>query len=638
MSDERGGKYYREARFFLGGDKVAAQGHIGEARQVLGYLRDMQSLGGPAIQVQYATLQDGSTIKAVLVNGQYQAEIISPIRAPRGKKRRIVRYAQVCAQVDPDTNVQQRIGMPFNTSGPMFGDVPGTRPQILYGTDLGGYKTYPEYVGEYALAGADNRDPTGDDDFSCGIGRKNWWTAPGEPVFTCGRAMGDDPSVLLFDLREHVFRDGKTIATPGTGIYHAVLGAAVYTLGDGTQKLVVPMVTTGKQDDISAITVSVKVAAYDAEDDNYFADDTMFTTIGTYTFPSIGTWENKIPYYSFAVDGSKAVGVFGTRAITAFSIDPTCSAATFTYDDSHWISTDSTGLSVRRGLLDAVYSKTGGFKLLRFTHQDVTVTSSSGGDTGGACVGIPNGTDVSVAPLVVHTTVTKTGIYEVIDDAVTTQIGEGTITSVYDQLAGVVVQCVGGNILTTSHETYTMAGTYNNIPRAWDLRYDAVLVHSTEYTSSGARDYYTDSYHPENNTDTSTETYHVVTHAHMLNATPGPVNLDFDEDVTVTDDGFTTAIPTFFTSQYYEHTFGPDKAQYPFQATSGAFADAEHFSVITSLPSGTLLAVLRDGGGFGTVPIVGGFERLYAGDSSGASNRNGAAIGLVSVRDEQDEV
>ena len=78
MTDELGGRYFREARFFLAGDKVAAQSHILEARSLMGYMRDQLALGGPAIQVQYATLQDGTQIKATMMNGQYQAEIVSP--------------------------------------------------------------------------------------------------------------------------------------------------------------------------------------------------------------------------------------------------------------------------------------------------------------------------------------------------------------------------------------------------------------------------------------------------------------------------------------------------------------------------------------------------------------------------------
>ena len=83
MTDERGGRYFREARFFLAGDKVAAQSHILEARSLMGYMRDMHALGGPPIQVQYATLQDGTRIKAVMMNGQYQAEIVSPARSDK---------------------------------------------------------------------------------------------------------------------------------------------------------------------------------------------------------------------------------------------------------------------------------------------------------------------------------------------------------------------------------------------------------------------------------------------------------------------------------------------------------------------------------------------------------------------------
>ena len=79
MTDERGGRYFREARFFLAGDKVAAQSHISEARMLMGYMRDQLALGGPAIQVKYATLQDGTQIKATMMNGQYQAQIVSPV-------------------------------------------------------------------------------------------------------------------------------------------------------------------------------------------------------------------------------------------------------------------------------------------------------------------------------------------------------------------------------------------------------------------------------------------------------------------------------------------------------------------------------------------------------------------------------
>lgn len=77
MSDERGGRYFREARFFLAGDKVVAQSHILEARSLMGYMRDHHALGGPPIQVKYTTLKDGTQIKATMMNGQYQAQIVS---------------------------------------------------------------------------------------------------------------------------------------------------------------------------------------------------------------------------------------------------------------------------------------------------------------------------------------------------------------------------------------------------------------------------------------------------------------------------------------------------------------------------------------------------------------------------------
>ena len=87
MTDERGGRYFREARFFLAGDKVAAQSHIGEARVLMGYMRDQLALGGPPIQVQYAALQDGTQIKATMMNGQYQAQIISPYSEVKKRRR-----------------------------------------------------------------------------------------------------------------------------------------------------------------------------------------------------------------------------------------------------------------------------------------------------------------------------------------------------------------------------------------------------------------------------------------------------------------------------------------------------------------------------------------------------------------------
>lgn len=75
---EKGGRYFREARFFLLGNKFVAQSHVLEARAMLGHLSDLHAMGGPPIQVNHTTLQDGTQIKAVMMNGQYQAEIFSP--------------------------------------------------------------------------------------------------------------------------------------------------------------------------------------------------------------------------------------------------------------------------------------------------------------------------------------------------------------------------------------------------------------------------------------------------------------------------------------------------------------------------------------------------------------------------------
>jgi len=78
MSDERGGRYFGPARFFLGGDRVVAQSHITDVRKLFGYMRDQASLGGPQYQVQYTQLPDGTAVKAVRNGILYQAEIISP--------------------------------------------------------------------------------------------------------------------------------------------------------------------------------------------------------------------------------------------------------------------------------------------------------------------------------------------------------------------------------------------------------------------------------------------------------------------------------------------------------------------------------------------------------------------------------
>ncbi len=90
MADERGGKYFREARFFFAGDKVAAQSHTPEARMIMGQMRDMRAMGGVPSQVRYAQLPDGTLIRAVLVNGQYQAEIISPFGQKKEEKQRVL--------------------------------------------------------------------------------------------------------------------------------------------------------------------------------------------------------------------------------------------------------------------------------------------------------------------------------------------------------------------------------------------------------------------------------------------------------------------------------------------------------------------------------------------------------------------
>lgn len=87
MTGERGGRYFREARFFLAGDRTVAGSHILEARSLLGYMRDQHALGGPPIQVQHTTLSDGTVIRATMMNGQFQAQIVSPFspsKQPKG--------------------------------------------------------------------------------------------------------------------------------------------------------------------------------------------------------------------------------------------------------------------------------------------------------------------------------------------------------------------------------------------------------------------------------------------------------------------------------------------------------------------------------------------------------------------------
>ena len=134
MTDERAGRYFREARFFLAGDKVAAQSHILEARSLMGYMRDMQALGGPSIQVKYATLQDGTQIKAVMMNGQYQAQIFSP--APSfGVVEPAVAGVLICRPFD-DTIAASGWGEAFtyDADGNATAGTPGgAHPYVIFG-------------------------------------------------------------------------------------------------------------------------------------------------------------------------------------------------------------------------------------------------------------------------------------------------------------------------------------------------------------------------------------------------------------------------------------------------------------------------------------------------------------------------
>lgn len=123
---EKGGRYFREARFLFLGDRYVAQSHVPEARVLFGYMRDMQAMGGPPIQVQYATLQDGTKIKAVMMNGQFQAQILSTSSHKEG-----IEYPPTIVGIHyvttPDrTTLIYRRGFKWQKkTGVVFLDVPG---------------------------------------------------------------------------------------------------------------------------------------------------------------------------------------------------------------------------------------------------------------------------------------------------------------------------------------------------------------------------------------------------------------------------------------------------------------------------------------------------------------------------------
>jgi hypothetical protein len=648
MSDERGGRYYREARFFLAGDRPRAQLHTSEARMLMGEMRDSLAMGGPPIQIRYTQLQDGTTIKAVMMNGQYQAGIFSPILKKRGGKRRVVRYAQVCVQVDPATNIQQRIGMTFNTSGPMFGDVPGTYPETLFGTDLTGYVTRPNYVtyDEYvATAGLDRRSPTGEDDFSCGIGRRNWWSAPGKPVITCGRAMGDDviyiTDTLGESVLEHVFQDGRTIATPGTGQYEAVLGAAVYTLPNGDQKLVVAQVISGRNHSEVSLdtrpTVAIKVADY-VNSPTYYVGSGSFTTIGTYYFSvDYGTTDWKIPFYSFSTDGSKAVGVYYGRGVSTVSINADCTVATFAYDLtlSQPITTVS-GVTDYKFVMDVAYAPDNEtLRVLRCVyHSETVITYTYPATTN--CVGKPSGTWISWDGYDITTQFDSTMQYERIDDGVTTVVGHCECSNTAVESKRVILECgtPGPHEITTTTYSTSGATTHTNMPVATDLRYDAYLVETGTVTLENSREYYYDTEYAFGagpNHDVSSSTTNYALHLRMLNEPVGADKLEFDEIRTETSSSYSDLPVELYARYYFELANPITDAQYRFQAVTGVFVDEAHFALMVQLPTGTVYNVWRDGGGFKTVPIVELFPKLVGGDYQ----RTGAAIGLVSVRDEE---
>lgn len=152
MTDERGGRYFREARFFLAGDKVVAQSHIIEARGLMGYMRDMHAMGGPAIQVKYATLQDGTQIKATMMNGQYQAEIVSPAPTLRRQRGRVLTIVG-----DEHIGLTQNFG--WTTKAIKWQERTGV-VELPRGGYSFSYATQVSYDGDLVLGGLYNMDPT----------------------------------------------------------------------------------------------------------------------------------------------------------------------------------------------------------------------------------------------------------------------------------------------------------------------------------------------------------------------------------------------------------------------------------------------------------------------------------------------
>lgn len=129
---EKGGRYFREARFLFLGDRFVAQSHVPEARSLFGYMRDMQTMGGPPIQVKYATLSDGTKIKAVMMNGQFQAEILSTSSSAKGVEHppTIVGIHYVTAP-DHQTLIYRRGFKWQKKTGVIFLDVPGVNVECF---------------------------------------------------------------------------------------------------------------------------------------------------------------------------------------------------------------------------------------------------------------------------------------------------------------------------------------------------------------------------------------------------------------------------------------------------------------------------------------------------------------------------
>lgn len=328
---EKGGRYFQEARFFFLGDKPVAQSHVPEARAMLGYLRDMQALGGPPIQVKYATLQDGTKIKATMMNGQYQAIIESGSDDVKSECP-VLRFIQVVTETGSlQTN---RIGKPFNLSGYPHGVPDGPHPQILFGSDISGYWDYDAFKDEYGLTSFDVLDPIGTpDEFAIGAGNAFWIDGNDKDggALSWGKPLGLGAPVA--NAQQGVYWLGKTIALPCTSI-QSVVGAA-FLKSENSLITFLVVVTSEVTTPTTSSIIRVKYAAYSkgsgailyaggfTEAGNTVLDVSGYSNIGNPVGLGATAWNAGVDLYKFSKDATHAGGVITGRGVSTIVLTHT---------------------------------------------------------------------------------------------------------------------------------------------------------------------------------------------------------------------------------------------------------------------------------------------------------------------------